>query len=324
MAASAAHPVTERPLATSLRTGDRGRDRVLRPKGAIAERRANHSRALIIALHRPWLVRAIDTPPETVMQGLGSSDEDRVGGFEHGGWAAPYFDEVQQQAAINRTPTHGRPSQRDRQIRSHSDGYSVHLVRHRTTRGTRGGAVGELKAGGGGNIAVLGSGVVVSELMARDLVDESRIFLHPLLLGRGKRLFRSRNPCNSTDAQQRPPAYSCSLTNQPSRAGRKDNSHDHPSPSRFVPADTGGRRHRQDPPPDHLPTALLTDYLAEGRRPGLAEELLAVYSHLFTETLDGRNAWIKHGIQRGLGRYPRGFATYARRTAGTGVWQVAA
>jgi hypothetical protein len=68
----------------------------------------------------------------------------------------------------------------------------------------------------------------------------------------------------------------------------------------------------------------LTDYLAEGRRPGLAEELLAVYSHLFTETLDGRNAWIKHGIQRGLGRYPRSFATYARRTAGTGIWQVAA
>jgi uncharacterized protein YbjT (DUF2867 family) len=68
----------------------------------------------------------------------------------------------------------------------------------------------------------------------------------------------------------------------------------------------------------------LTDYLAEGRRLGLAEELLAVYSHLFTETLDGRNAWITHGIQRGLGRSPRSFATYARRTAGTGVWQVAA
>jgi hypothetical protein len=40
-----------------------------------------------------------------VMQGLASPDEDRDGGFERGGWAAPYFDEVQQQAAINWTPT---------------------------------------------------------------------------------------------------------------------------------------------------------------------------------------------------------------------------
>jgi nucleoside-diphosphate-sugar epimerase len=56
----------------------------------------------------------------------------------------------------------------------------------------------------------------------------------------------------------------------------------------------------------------------------LAARGLAVYSHLFTETWDGRNAWITHGIQRGLGRSPKSFATYARRTAGTGVWQVAA
>jgi hypothetical protein len=27
-----------------------------------------------------------------VMQGLGSPDEDRDGGFEHGGWGAPYGD----------------------------------------------------------------------------------------------------------------------------------------------------------------------------------------------------------------------------------------
>jgi hypothetical protein len=35
-----------------------------------------------------------------VMQGLGSPDEDRDGGFEHGGWAAPYLDEGQQAAAV--------------------------------------------------------------------------------------------------------------------------------------------------------------------------------------------------------------------------------
>src|SRR5687767_7885666 len=35
-----------------------------------------------------------------VMQGLGSPDEDRDGGFEHGGWSAPYSDEVQGSAAV--------------------------------------------------------------------------------------------------------------------------------------------------------------------------------------------------------------------------------
>jgi hypothetical protein len=34
-----------------------------------------------------------------VMQGLGSPDEDRDGGFEHGGWGAPYGDEVLGKAA---------------------------------------------------------------------------------------------------------------------------------------------------------------------------------------------------------------------------------
>ena len=42
----------------------------------------------------------------------------------------------------------------------------------------------------GRTIAVLGSGVLVQELIADDLVDGFRLFLHPLLLGSGKRLFR--------------------------------------------------------------------------------------------------------------------------------------
>src|ERR1700728_728550 len=35
-----------------------------------------------------------------VMQGLGSPDEDRDGGFAHGGWGAPYGDDIQQAAAL--------------------------------------------------------------------------------------------------------------------------------------------------------------------------------------------------------------------------------
>jgi dihydrofolate reductase len=51
-------------------------------------------------------------------------------------------------------------------------------------------AVSALKDDGDGTIAILGSGLLVHDLMTRDLVDELRLFVHPLLLGVGKRLFR--------------------------------------------------------------------------------------------------------------------------------------
>jgi dihydrofolate reductase len=47
-----------------------------------------------------------------------------------------------------------------------------------------------LKAEGDGSIAVLGSGVLVQQLAALGLINGYRLFLHPLLLGTGKRLFR--------------------------------------------------------------------------------------------------------------------------------------
>src|SRR5690606_180741 len=50
-------------------------------------------------------------------------------------------------------------------------------------------AVARLKASGDGSIAVLGSGVLVRDLLRADLVDTLRLFVHPLLLGSGKRLF---------------------------------------------------------------------------------------------------------------------------------------
>ena len=41
---------------------------------------------------------------------------------------------------------------------------------------------------------------------------------------------------------------------------------------------------------------------------------------LFTEILDGRNAVPQDGVHRALGRAPRDFGEYARRTAASGVW----
>ncbi len=57
--------------------------------------------------------------------------------------------------------------------------------------GDLGGDVAELKAHGEGNVVVLGSGELVQQLIADDLIDEYRLFLHPLVLGTGKRLFRT-------------------------------------------------------------------------------------------------------------------------------------
>src|SRR5829696_8308774 len=151
-----------------------------------------------------------------VMQGLGSPDEDRDGGFEHGGWSAPYFDETQAAAAGEgqrstaaylfgrRTYEHMNafwPNQpEDNPMAAHLNATPKYVATRtltdltwtnaRVLDGDLEPAVRKLKADGEGDIAVLGSGVLVQDLIANDLVDAYRLFLHPLLLGTGKQLFR--------------------------------------------------------------------------------------------------------------------------------------
>jgi dihydrofolate reductase len=154
-----------------------------------------------------------------VMQGFGSPNEDRDGGFAHGGWGAPYADHVQQSAAVDSmradtTYLFGRrtyekmvafwPQQPDANPMAAQLNAATKYVATRTLddahlawtnarvlQGDLAAGVRELKAAGDdGTIVVLGSGVLVQELIALDLVDGYRLFLHPLLLGTGKRLFR--------------------------------------------------------------------------------------------------------------------------------------
>jgi dihydrofolate reductase len=51
------------------------------------------------------------------------------------------------------------------------------------------GAVGRLRAQGGGDIQVMGSASLASLLISNDLVDEYRLMVEPIVLGGGKRLF---------------------------------------------------------------------------------------------------------------------------------------
>jgi dihydrofolate reductase len=50
-------------------------------------------------------------------------------------------------------------------------------------------AVARLKAQGGKDLVVLGSGDLLQSLMRRNLIDEYLLLIHPLVLGSGRRLF---------------------------------------------------------------------------------------------------------------------------------------
>lgn len=151
-----------------------------------------------------------------VMQAPGGSDEDRSGGFEHGGWAMSYFDEVAGEEAGKSMAETGAflfgrktyeimaaywPNQpKGNMFADVLNGSPKHVAS--TTldeplawagssllKGDVAETVAALKEEPGGNIVVLGSGQLARYLLENDLVDEWTLSIHPLLLGSGKRLF---------------------------------------------------------------------------------------------------------------------------------------
>jgi dihydrofolate reductase len=55
-------------------------------------------------------------------------------------------------------------------------------------------AVADLKDEAGGDLVVLGSGELIQSLRRRDLIDSYVLLIHPLILGRGRRLFPDGSP----------------------------------------------------------------------------------------------------------------------------------
>jgi dihydrofolate reductase len=65
-------------------------------------------------------------------------------------------------------------------------------VEWHNTRLVKGDLLGEvrrLKAGTGPDLAVLGSGTIVAQLAAADLIDEYQILVNPVVLGKGRTMF---------------------------------------------------------------------------------------------------------------------------------------
>ncbi|MGB9182662.1 MAG: dihydrofolate reductase family protein [Solirubrobacteraceae bacterium] len=151
-----------------------------------------------------------------VMQSFGGPDEDREGGFDHGGWGAPYATaEIAERAGAGMGGTtaylFGRktyehmaahwPNEPDENtIARHLNATPKYVVTRTLTSLDWAGSqilhgdivesVNDLKSHGDGFITVLGSGELAQTLIEHGLIDDYRLFVHPLVLGTGKRLFR--------------------------------------------------------------------------------------------------------------------------------------
>jgi uncharacterized protein YbjT (DUF2867 family) len=64
----------------------------------------------------------------------------------------------------------------------------------------------------------------------------------------------------------------------------------------------------------------MTEYTGALVEAGLPAQVVELVRYLFTDVLDGRNASVKDGVIRAVGRPPRNFSDYVRETAATGIW----
>ena len=162
------------------------------------------------------LVVGTFTTLDGVMQAPGGPDEDRDGGFRHGGWLVPYFDEKFVEIMTDWTKRAGAflLGRKTYEIFAGSwpkstdpaDEIATALntrpkfVASRTLdtlawnnshllKGDVAEEVAKLKAQEGDEIQVHGSGNLIQTLLKHDLIDTLRIWQFPVVLGTGKRLF---------------------------------------------------------------------------------------------------------------------------------------
>jgi dihydrofolate reductase len=151
-----------------------------------------------------------------VMQAPGGPDEDRSGGFQHGGWLVPYFDEKLGEIMTEWTKGAGafllgrktyeifagswpkstdpadeaalalntRPKYVASRTLEKVDWNNSTLI-----KGDVAEEVAKLKAEEGGEIQVHGSSDLLQTLLKHDLIDTLRIWQFPVVIGGGKRLF---------------------------------------------------------------------------------------------------------------------------------------
>ena len=66
------------------------------------------------------------------------------------------------------------------------------------------------------------------------------------------------------------------------------------------------------------------DYVSALREAQLPDESISLMSTLVKEVLDGRNAYVTDGVHRAIGRPPRDFSDFARRSLVSNDWDTGA
>ena len=161
------------------------------------------------------LVAAAFVSLDGVMQAPGGPPEDPSGGFTHGGWTVPYWDEPMGRfmdemfsgpfdlllgrrtyeifAAHWPFVGSGDPiAERFNAVTKYVATSSAQpLAWHNSValEGDVAAAIGRLKTENGPTLLTQGSSVLLQTLLAHDLIDEFRLLVFPVILGSGKRLF---------------------------------------------------------------------------------------------------------------------------------------
>jgi dihydrofolate reductase len=161
-----------------------------------------------------------------VVQAPGGQDEDTDGGFKHGGWSMPFFDPESMGPVLgeameaNDALLFGRrtwqvmaaawPGRAGDPFADQMNSFKKYVASRTLTETDLTwtntellpaddaiSAIRKLREQPGGDIGMMGSASLASQLIENDLVDEYRLFIEPIVLGGGKKLFpedgRARN-----------------------------------------------------------------------------------------------------------------------------------
>jgi len=160
-----------------------------------------------------------------VMQAPGGPEEDPTGGFKFGGWTAPYWDDAIEAVMgetfsrpfdlllgrktydifaahwpyIETDPSASTFDALNAQVAKTFNDATKYVATHSPDMLTWKNSFGlgkdivatlrDLKKQDGPVLLIQGSSALIQELLAADLIDEFRLLIFPLVLGRGKRLF---------------------------------------------------------------------------------------------------------------------------------------